>query len=91
MGQAVSAALPVTSARRAVLSDKADREGPRIIITRSCDGCRWVRSSYYAIQGDSGFDVSCGHPSWKICKSIGDARWATPDWCPCLEKKDVQP
>lgn len=60
------------------------REGPRLTIERSCDGCRWVLSSFYAIQGDSGFDVYCGHPSRKSRDLIGDSTWRTPDWCPVL-------
>jgi hypothetical protein len=52
------------------------REGPRVTIERSCQGCRWVLSSSYL--------VYCGHPSRKSCNLVGDSTWRTPDWCPVL-------
>jgi len=55
-------------------------EGPktRVLLTRSCRNCFHCETKYYAIQGDSGYDVSC-----KLAKrEIGDSTWATPNWCP---------
>lgn len=30
------------------------REGPRLVVERSCHGCRWVLSSHYSILYDQG-------------------------------------
>jgi hypothetical protein len=57
-----------------------EREGPLVTIRRSCFDCAHVRSSYYAVQGDSGCDVSCA----KVGRGIGDSTWTTPEWCPFL-------
>jgi hypothetical protein len=57
-----------------------EREGPLVTIRRSCFDCAHVRSSYYAVQGDGGCDVSCA----KAGRGIGDSTWTTPEWCPFL-------
>jgi hypothetical protein len=56
------------------------REGPEVTIKRSCSGCTHVRTKDYAVQGDSGFTVSCALAE----RWIGDTTWATPAWCPVL-------
>lgn len=58
------------------------RQGPHLMIEASCQGCEYERSSYYAIQGDSGHIVRCEHPDGQ--KRIGDSTWQTPVWCPML-------
>lgn len=59
------------------------RSGPQIALQLSCFGCRYEQSSHYAVQGDSGCKVSCGHPDRVGMKNgIGDTSWTTPDWCP---------
>ena len=58
----------------------SDREGPLVSIKASCSGCVHERSKGYAVQGDSGFDVSCALEK----KRIGDTTWETPEWCPLL-------
>ena len=59
------------------------REGPDVYIEARCTGCIYERSVSYRVQGDSGHDVSCAHPS-EPGRSIGDTTWRTPDWCPLL-------
>jgi hypothetical protein len=63
------------------------RNGPKTVTEYSCQGCRWVRERRYAVQGDSGYDVSCGHSSLPSRKTIGDTTWRTPDWCPVLAER----
>ncbi len=60
------------------------RIGPKIRIEASCFDCKFCRSERYAVQGDSGQDVSCTHPG-AANSEIGDTTWATPAWCPLLE------
>jgi len=57
------------------------RKGPKLTVTRSCDGCRYEASESYAVQGDSGFRVLCEHPHLGV-RRIGDTTWTTPEWCP---------
>ncbi len=61
----------------------ANREGPSIRLEASCSGCRYECNASYAVQGDSGFDVSCSHPN-NPGRHIGDSTWRTPSWCPLL-------
>lgn len=63
----------------------AGREGPSIIIQIKCFGCRFETSKRYRVQGDSGIDVYCQHPSFPERKAVGDTRWDTPDWCPVID------
>lgn len=56
--------------------------GPRISIERSCHSCKACAAESYKVQGDSGQDVYCAHPSLPDRKRIGDTRWVTPEWCP---------
>ncbi len=58
-----------------------DREGPKVDVRMSCFDCKWVTSVAYRVQGDSGCDVYCTHPSLGR-KEIGDSSWNTPHWCP---------
>lgn len=62
----------------------SDREGPKTTIRRSCLDCKYEHSERYQVQGDSGHDVSCTHPSLPQAKRIADTSWNTPDWCPFL-------
>lgn len=55
--------------------------GPRIEVKKRCSGCDYKKSESYAVQGDSGHDVYCTHPSVGK-KYIGDTNWTTPPWCP---------
>lgn len=60
-----------------------DRQiGPLVTVTYSCRWCVYCLNSYYAVQGDSGFDVSCGHQDAPEQNTIGDSKWNTPEWCP---------
>lgn len=61
------------------------REGPKLTIEASCNGCSYVREKSYRVQGDSGFDVKCVHPQARQLGHVGDSTWRTPDWCPLLE------
>lgn len=59
------------------------RNGPRVTVKLSCFDCRWETSSHYAVQGDSGCDVSCSHPERIGSEArVGDTTWDTPKWCP---------
>ena len=71
--------------------DECGREGPRVVIKRYCDECRWVISEHYAVQGDSGYEVYCTHPSRPSGNRIGDTTWSTPDWCPMLTQGGQEP
>ena len=53
------------------------REGPRVTIGRDCSGCVHLTSTYYAIQGDSGFDLRCS----KLNIAVDNG---TPDSCPFI-------
>ena len=57
-----------------------ERGGPSVRLVLSCDGCMYERAEKYAVQGDSGHDVSCGR--FDPPKYIGDTTWSTPEWCP---------
>lgn len=59
-----------------------DREGPSVATKRSCFDCRWEKSESYAVQGDSGHDVYCTHPTHPARRFIADTSWDTPEWCP---------
>jgi len=61
----------------------SEREGPQVRIDASCSGCTHERNESYAVQGDSGFNVSCAHPN-NPNRHIGDTTWRTPEWCPLL-------
>jgi hypothetical protein len=78
-----------------------NREGPNVTIAMSCHGCRHEHSESYRVQGDSGHDVYCTHPSavaglhaqvpphhaaTLIKRTIGDTTWRTPDWCPLRKR-----
>lgn len=56
--------------------------GPKVTITRTCDDCPALRSTYYAVQGDSGFHYACAHPVLEAPKNVSE--YATPVWCPAL-------
>ena len=56
------------------------REGPKLTVVASCDGCQYQRSLWYIRQGDSGRDVHCLHPSHT--RRVDGCR--TPDWCTLL-------
>src|SRR3990167_5823198 len=56
--------------------------GPKVTVKRSCSDCKACNSESYAVQGDSGHYVYCGHPSLPESKYIGDTNWNTPHWCP---------
>lgn len=57
------------------------RVGPKLTVSASCSGCVHERSEHYAVQGDSGHNVTCAHPS-SPGRHIGDTTWSTPSWCP---------
>jgi len=60
-------------------------EGPKRTVKWSCFSCKFCRSENYICQGDSAFDVYCTHPSLAQEQlHIGDTRWDTPNWCPCI-------
>lgn len=64
-----------------------DRMGPRLTLEASCNGCAHCHEESYAVQGDSGFDVECAHPSAAEPgkrRRIGDTTWSTPKWCPLM-------
>ena len=58
-----------------------NNEGPTVELTLSCFGCRYVRGESYVVQGDSGINVYCDHPTVGG-HQVGDTRWDTPCWCP---------
>lgn len=58
-----------------------ERIGPNLQLLARCFGCKYERSERYRVQGDSGHDVYCDHPS-EPGRSVADSRWDTPDWCP---------
>lgn len=60
------------------------RQGPFLRITATCSGCDFNRTESYRVQGDSGHDVYCDHPT-EPGKRVADSRWETPDWCPLGE------
>ena len=60
------------------------REGPRVRFDASCFDCAYEHSEHYAVQGDSGCDVTCTHPDAPDKRDIGDTNWTTPKWCPLL-------
>lgn len=60
------------------------RIGPEIRVEVSCFGCTFCKSESYAVQGDSGHNVSCTHPD-TADSAIGDTTWRTPSWCPLLD------
>lgn len=64
------------------MSDK--REGPSVRIEASCFDCKYEHGEHYAVQGDSGCDVSCTHPDSPKPACVGDTTWKTPTWCPLL-------
>ena len=57
--------------------------GPKITIQASCYNCEHCRTERYAVQGDSGTDVSCAAVE---NKPVGDSCWDTPAWCPFVEE-----
>lgn len=59
------------------------REGPRITIEISCNGCRWVNEAYYQV---GVLCSACSHPEASTIghRFIGDCNLRTPDWCPFL-------
>lgn len=60
------------------------REGPHIF--RECVGCKYLGQQSYRVQGDSGIDYWCNHPSrTDTNRNIGDTTCKTPQWCPFLE------
>lgn len=71
--------------------------GPKVTVHRSCFDCAVCKCERYAVQGDSGFTVSCTHESLSEPRRIGDTNWTTPEWCPVLlpsetmtdQKRDV--
>lgn len=58
--------------------------GPKIVITKSCEGCTYCESVSYHIQSDSGCTVHCTHPNLEKSTYIGDTIWKTPLWCPVI-------
>lgn len=63
------------------------REGPRVV--RECIGCKHLGSQSYRVQGDSGIDYWCNHPSRNDTnRTIGDTTCKTPEWCPFLKPTD---
>jgi hypothetical protein len=58
-----------------------ERIGPHLHLAATCSGCKYERSERYQVQGDSGRDVYCDHPS-QPNRLVADTRWDTPDWCP---------
>lgn len=60
------------------------RDGPRINIKVTCFGCRHEVSESYRVQGDSGHDIYCQHPTLSERKRVGDTCWDTPNWCPAV-------
>lgn len=65
--------------------ERREREGPFVVIEGRCTDCRYVEEKRYAVQGDSGHDVFCAHPSFQPRRYIADTRWRTPEWCPLLD------
>lgn len=55
--------------------------GPMTTISRKCFDCEACQTERYVVQGDSGRDVYCAHPSFTERRYIGDTR-DTPSWCP---------
>jgi len=70
--------------RRGLQDGGRVNEGPKVRVEASCSDCVHCRNDRYVCQGDSGFDVSCGHPDVKGDRRIGDTTWKTPAWCPFL-------
>lgn len=67
------------------------REGPAI--TRSCLGCKWLKSEFFRVQGDSGRDYNCTY--YGGIRFIASYYATTPDWCPVpvpreAHEKEVQ-
>lgn len=62
--------------------------GPKLRIVASCDACEYLKVETYRVQGDSGRDVTCTHPSVPDANNggyIGEKRFdSTPQWCPLL-------
>lgn len=56
--------------------------GPKTTVERSCVACDACHGEPYHVQGDSGVDVYCAHPSLPERKFIGDSVRKTPSWCP---------
>ena len=57
------------------------RIGPEITIRKSCSGCKYCLTEHYHVQGDTGFDKHCTHPTFDEHRDIG-LSWNTPKWCP---------
>lgn len=55
-------------------------EGPKIEIHGTCMPCRHLQSTYYRVQGDSGFDYHCADQ----LRDIGSTS-TTPVWCPFFQ------
>lgn len=63
--------------------------GPQVTIKLSCVTCEACETESYNVQGDSGSDVYCAHPSFPIedrRRHIADTNFKTPEWCPVLVK-----
>jgi hypothetical protein len=62
--------------------------GPKLRIVASCGDCEYIHVETYRVQGDSGREVSCRHPSQPDANNggyIGEKRYdSTPQWCPLL-------
>jgi hypothetical protein len=73
-----------------VLVQEAVMKGPRLRIVASCDQCEYMAVETYSVQGDSGRDVSCTHPTQPDKNNggyIGEKRFdSTPQWCPLLKE-----
>jgi len=70
------------------------RNGPKLTIKASCNGCVHEQGTHYSIEDgndvDSGTRVFCLHPESPAVRDgaagtfIGDTTWDTPAWCPLL-------
>jgi hypothetical protein len=72
----------------------AKRNGPRLHVVATCQGCVYEHSEYYCIEDgndvDSGHNVYCmnerapGQRASGGFARVGDTLWTTPTWCPLL-------
>ena len=57
------------------------QHGPTV---KTCNGCGFLESQYFAVQDDTGFKYYCHAMDRKYIDSYTDD---TPDWCPFLKQE----
>lgn len=70
------------------------REGPKVTVRLSCDGCAFLFAEHHRVEGNGGdlvVSAKCLHGGAARGICVAEPDVCTPRWCPLIGKHAIDP